>query len=155
MMSAPCPAGDAAAAAAVIRAAADLVEQAGAGGLAVSCCRGRILIQITRRDGDGPQRAAMVAAVARVLGRVPGQASSHVSADAWLEAAGQVRGVPAEVFTLLAVRPAPDGTGSLAADPDGRVAVIGAGQQLPPGWRWITELDDEHAAPAALTQELA
>ena len=76
----------------------ELSLQAGVGGLSVSCCRGRIL-QITGRDGDGPQRAAMVAAVAGVLGRVPAQASSHVSAAAWLEAAGQVRGVPAEVFT--------------------------------------------------------
>jgi hypothetical protein len=151
MMSAACPAGDAAA---VIRAAADLVEQAGVGGLSVSCCRGRILIQITERDGDGPQRAAMVAAVAGVLGRVPAQASSHVSAAAWLEAAGQVCGVPAEVFTPLTVRPAPGGGGSLAAGPDGRVAVIGAGQHLRPGWRWITELDDQHAAPAAIPQQV-
>ena len=154
-MSAPSWPGSAAAAAAAIRAAADLVEQAGAGGLSVSCHRGRILIHVAECDGDGPQRATMVAAVAGVLGCVPAQTSSHASADAWLEAAGQVSGVPAEVFTPLAVRPAPGGTGSLAASPGGRVAVIGAGRQLPPGWRWITELDDEHAAPAAIAPQVA
>jgi hypothetical protein len=145
---------DAARSAAVIRAAADLVEQAGIGGLPVSCHRGRIVIHVAERDGDPQARAQTVAAVAGVLGCVPAQTSTHVLAGAWLEAAGQVSGVPAEVFTPLAVRPAPGGAGSLAADPGGRVAVIGPGQQLPPGWRWVTELDDPRAVPAAVPQQV-
>jgi hypothetical protein len=140
--------------AAVIRAAADLVEQAGVGGMAVSCHHGRILVHVAERDGDPAARARMVAAVAAVLGRVPVQASSHASAYACLEAAGQISGVPAEVFTPLAVRPAPGGAGSLAAAPGGQVAVIGAGQPLPSGWRWVTELDDPHAAAAAVPEQV-
>ncbi len=130
----------------VLRAAADLVEQAGIGGLPVSCRRGRILVHVAEQDGNPQARAKTVAAVAGVLGCVPSQFDSRDPAGAWLEAAGQISGVPAEVVTPLAVRPAPGGAGSLAAGPDGRVAVIGAGQQLPSGWRWVTELDDPHAA---------
>lgn len=137
---------DAARSAAVIRAAADLVEQAGTGEMAVSCHHGRILIHVAERDGDLAARVRMVAAVAAVLGCVPAQTSSCASAYACLEAAGQISGVPAEVFTPLAVRPAPGGAGWLAAAPGGQLAVIGAGQHLPPGWRWVTELDDPHAA---------
>jgi hypothetical protein len=136
--------------AAAIRAAADLVEQAGIGGLPVSCQHDRILIQVIERDGDPRARAQMVAALAGVLGCVPAQYDRRGSPGAWLEAAGQIRGVPAEVFTPLAVRPAPGGPGSLAAAPGGRVAVIGAGQPLPPGWRWVTELDDPRTVPADL-----
>jgi len=141
--------------AAAIRAAADLVEQAGIGGLPVSCQRDRILIQVIECHGDPRARARMVAAVAGVLGCVPAQYDRRSPAGAWLEAAGQIRGVPAEIFTPLAVRPAPGGTGSLAAGPGGRVAVIGAGQQLPPGWRWVTELDDPRAVPAAVPEQVA
>jgi hypothetical protein len=141
--------------AAVIRAAADLVEQAGIGGMVVSCQHGRILIHVCERDGDPQARAAMVAAVAGVLGCVPAQYDSHDPASAWLEAAGQIRGILAEIFTPLAVRTAPGGTGSLAAGPGGRVAVIGAGAQLPPGWRWVTELDDPRAVPASLPGQVA
>ena len=46
-----------------------------------------------------------------------------------------------EVTTPLAVRLVPGGT--LAAGPDGQQAVIAAGQPPPPGWRWVTELDDQ------------
>jgi len=59
--------------AAVIRAAADLVEQAGIGEMAVSCHHGRILVHVAERDGDPAARARMVAAVAGVLGCVPAQ----------------------------------------------------------------------------------
>ena len=140
--------------AAVIRAAADLVEQAGVGGLPVSCHRDRILVHVGERDGDPQARAQTVAAVAAVLGCVPAQTSSHASAHAWLEAAGQVSGVRAEVFTPLAVRPAPGGSGSLAAGPGGRVAVVGAGQQLPAGWRWVTVLDDPRTVPSGLPRQV-
>jgi hypothetical protein len=141
--------------AAVIQAAADLVEQAGIGGGAVTCHRGRILIHVAERDGDPQARARMVAAVAGVLGCVPAQYDSHASAHAWLEAAGQIRGILAEIVTPLAVRAAPGGTGSLAAGPGGRVAVIGTGAQLPPGWRWVTELDDPRAVPAGHPGQVA
>ena len=75
---------EAARSAAAIRAAADLVEQAGIGGLAVSCHRDRIVIHVGERDGDPQARARTVAAVAGVLGCVPAQTSSPASADAWL-----------------------------------------------------------------------
>jgi len=60
---------------------------------------------------------------------------------AWLETAGKAGGTVIEVTTTLAVRAVPGGT--LAAGPAGERAVIGAGQQPPPGWRWVTDLDDD------------
>jgi hypothetical protein len=59
---------------------------------------------------------------------------------AWLETGGRAGGTVVEVMTPLAVRAVPGGT--LAAGPDGERAVIACGQP-PPGWRWVTELDDE------------
>jgi hypothetical protein len=57
-----------------------------------------------------------------------------------------------EVTTSLAVRPAPGGT--VAAGPDRQQAVIPAGQP-PPGWRRVTELDDQPGVQAGRRQEAA
>jgi len=147
-ISAPVP-GEAAVTAAAMRAAAGLIEEAGIGRLLVSCRGDHVIIHVSQHDGDAAVRSGLVAALAGLLGASPFQRDSRSSPEAWLEAAGQVRGVPVEVFTALDARPAPGGAGALAARPGGHVTVIGAGQQLPPGWRWVTDLDDEHAASAA------
>jgi len=147
-MSAPVTA-QAAVTAAAMRAAAGLIEQAGIGGLLVSCHRGHVTIHLSQRDGDAAARAGLVAVLAGLLGTSPFRRDSRTGPDAFWEAAGQVGGFPVEVFTALAVRPAPGGAGSLAAGPARQHAVIGAGQELPTGWRWITDLDEDHAVPAA------
>ena len=153
-MSAPVT-GEAAVTAAAMRAAAGLIEEAGIGRLLVSCRGDHVIIHVSQHDGDAAVRSGLVAALAGLLGASPFQRDSRSSPEAWLEAAGQVHGIPAEVFTPLAVRPAPGGAGSLAAGPSGQVSVIGSGQQLPPGWRWVTEPGDEHAVPAARQQGVA
>ena len=50
-------------------------------------------------------------------------------------------GTVVEVTTTLTVRAVPGGT--LAAGPGGQRAVVAAGQPPPPGWRWVTDLDDD------------
>ena len=53
------------------------------------------------------------------------------------------------VFTALEVRAQPAGAGPvpLAIAPGGGVTAVPGGQ-LPAGWRWVTDLDDEPAAAA-------
>src|SRR5579875_944660 len=119
MMSIPVISEAAAMAAALVDAAA-LIEEAGVSGLTVTCYGDRVRILVGASAGDARQRAAVVAALGGLAG-----------------------GTLVEVTTPLAVRAAPGGT--LAAGPDGGRAVIAAGQQPPPGWRWVTELDDDPA----------
>jgi hypothetical protein len=140
--------------AAAMRAAAAVIEQAGLAGLQVRCYRGHVCIQVSQHDGDAAVRADRVAALARLIGASPVQRDSRAAPAAFWEAAGHAAGAEVEVFTALAVRPAPGGAGSLAAGPDGQQAAISTARDLPPGWRWVTELD-EPAAPAAARQEVA
>jgi hypothetical protein len=141
-MSIPILSGAAAMAAALIDAAV-LIEQAGAGGLAVTCYPGSTAILVGAGAGGAADRAALVAALGGLAGAERCR-QDDVAGDrpaAWLEAAGRAGGTVIEIRTQLAVRTAPGGT--LAAGPDGRRSVVPAGQQPPPGWRWVTELDDE------------
>lgn len=141
-MSIPVVSSEASAMAAVLVDTAALIEEAGLTGLAVSCCCDRARILVTSSAGSAARRAALVAALGELAG-----AGRYRQCDiagerpaAWLEAAGRAGGTVIEVTTMLAVRAVPGGT--LAAGPDGQQAVIPGGQQPPPGWRWVTDLDD-------------
>jgi len=147
-MSIPVVAGAAATAAALLDAAA-LIEESGVPGLTVTCYTDRVSILVSTGAGDARHRAAVVAALGELAGAarcrqadVAGQRPA-----AWLDAAGRAGGTVIQITTPLTVRAAPGGT--LAAGPDGGRAVIAAGQQPPPGWRWVTELDDDPGSEAA------
>lgn len=128
--------------------AAVLVEQAGIGGVMVTCGGGRASISIARRCGDARSRAALVAALALRAGATGCQrhdfGGEHGPA-AWLEAVARAGATEIEIITHLDVRAVPGG--ALAAGPGGQRDVIGAGQPLPDGWRWVTDLDDGPCGP--------
>jgi hypothetical protein len=146
---------DAAAMAAALLDVAALIEEAGAAGLAVTCSCDRARILVTSCAGSARHRAALLAA----LGERAGAARCRQCDIAgerpavWLEAAGRAGSTVVEVTTPLAVRSVPGGT--MAAGPDGQQAVIAAGQQPPPGWRWVTELDDQPGEQPGRRQEAA
>ena len=144
-MSIPVLSGASAMAAALLDVAV-LIEEAGADGLAVTCYSGSTSILVSTGAGGARFRAALVAALGELAGAARCR-QSDVAGErpaSWLEAAGRAGGTVIEVRTPLAVRTAPGGT--LATGPGGQQSVIGAGQQPPPGWRWVTELDDEPGA---------
>jgi hypothetical protein len=153
-MSIPVISGAAVTAAALLDAAA-LIEQAGVGGLSVTCYQDRVSILAGTWMGDARSRAAVVAALGELAGAA--RCRQHDIAGekpgAWLEAAGQAGGTVIEVTTPLAVRAVPGGT--LAAGPGGQRAVIAAGQQFPAGWRWVTDLDEQPGGQPARRQEVA
>lgn len=134
--------GEAAAMAAVLLDTAALIEEAGAAGLSVVCYSDRARILVTSSAGSAVHRAALVAALGELAGaqRCRQYDITGQSPAAWLETAGRAGGTVVEVTTTVAVRAVPGGT--LAAGPDGQRAVIAGGQQPPPGWRWVTDLDD-------------
>jgi hypothetical protein len=140
-MSIPVTGGAAAMAAALLDTAA-LIEESGASGLTVTCYGDRVSILVSTSAGDARQRAALVAALGEAAGAARCRQADVTDGKpaAWLDAAGQAGGTLVEITTPLAVRAAPGGM--LAAGPGGQQAVIGAGQQPPPGWRWVTELDE-------------
>jgi hypothetical protein len=129
--------------------AAVLVEQAGIGGLVVTCYDGRASICITRRCADARSRAALAAALALRAG-APGCRRADFAGEhgpaAWLEATARAGATEIEIITHLDITMTPGGP--LAAGPDGEQAVIPAGQPLPDGWRWVTDLDGEHEEAA-------
>ena len=142
-MCIPVVSSDAAAMAAVLLDTAALIEESGAAGLSVTCSCDRARILVSASAGGAPRRAALVAALGELAG-----AGRYRQCDiageqpaAWLETAGKAGGTVIAVTTTLAVRAVPGGT--LAAGPAGERAVIAAGRQPPPGWRWVTDLDDD------------
>jgi len=137
----------ASATAAALLDAAVLIEQSGTGGLYVTCCEDRVTIWAGTRTGDAGERAAVVAALGQLAGaaRCRQRDSLGGSPAAWLEAAGQAGSTVIEITTQLTVRTVPGG--ALAAGPGGQQAVIAAGQQLPAGWRWVTDLDSQPGEP--------
>lgn len=146
-MSIPVLSGAAVMAAALVDAAA-LIEEAGAGGLSVTCSGDTVSILVSTTAGSIAHRAAVVTALGELAGAswcrqsdLPGSRPA-----AWLETTGRAGAAVVEIRTPLTVRAVPGGT--LAAGPDGQRDVIAAGQQPPPGWRWVTELDDEPQAVA-------
>jgi hypothetical protein len=141
-MSIPVLSGASAMAAALLDVAV-LIEEAGAGELAVTCYQDSTCILVSTCAGGARDRAALVATIGELAGAARCR-QSDVAGErpaAWLEAAGRAGGTVIEVRTPLAVKTAPGGT--LAAGPDGRQSVVAGGHQPPPGWRWVTELDDE------------
>jgi hypothetical protein len=144
--------------AARMRAAADLVEACGAAGLHASCySTGEISVAVTSHAGDGPARAKILARLALLLQARPGRSDSRASPAAWLTADGHAAGIPVHAYTELAVAttagpggmPAP-----LARTAAGDLAILPDGQ-LPPGWRWVTELDGQPGTAAARQQAVA
>ena len=137
--------------AARMRAAADLVEACGAAGLHASCySTGEVSVGVTSGAGDGPARAQILADLALLLEACPGRSDSRTSPAAWLTADGQFAGVPVHAYAELAVATTAGPGGApapLARSADGHLAVMPAGQ-LPPGWRWVTELDGPPGAAA-------
>ena len=142
-MCIPVVSSDAAVMAAVLLDTAALIEESGAAGLSVTCSCDRARILVTTSAGGAASRAALVAALGELAGagRYRQYDIAGESPAAWLETAGRAGGTVVEVTTTLTVRAVPGGT--LAAGPAGQRAVIGAGQQPPPGWRWVTDLDDD------------
>lgn len=142
-MCIPVVSSDAAVLAAMLVDAAALIEESGAAGLSVTCSCDQARILVTTSAGSAARRAGLVAALGGLAGAgryrqcdIAGQRPA-----AWLETAGKAGGTAIEVMTMLAVRAVPGGT--LAAGPAGEQAVIAAGQAPPPGWRWVTDLDDD------------
>lgn len=123
--------------------AAVLVEQSGVGGLTVTCHDGRASIIIARRCGDARSRAALVAALALRAG-APGCQRHDYGGEhgpaAWLEATARAGATEIEITTHLDVTTVPGG--ALATGPDGQQDIIAAGQPLPGGWQWVTDLDE-------------
>jgi hypothetical protein len=144
-------AGAAALAAALLEAAV-LVEDAGAGGLVVNCCDGRVSVSVGRGCGDARARAAIVAALGARAGAAGWRRHDFAGSAgpcACLQATGRAGGAEVGICAYLDVATVPGG--ALATSPAGPRAVITAGYPLPPGWRWVTGLDDE----AAVGQEVA
>jgi hypothetical protein len=138
--------------AAALLEAAVLVEDAGTGGMVVTCYDGRISISVTRECGDARARAAIVAALGRRAGAAGCQRhdlAGSAGPCACLQATGRAGSTEVSICAYLDVAAVPGG--ALAASPAGTRAVIAAGHQLPSGWRWVTEPGD---APAA-GQEVA
>lgn len=128
--------------------AAAVIEGAGpaAGELFVTCYDGRVTISVPARCGATRARAALVAALGQRAGAAGCRQHDHPGQpSAWLQATGQSGRTVIEVSTQVTVRAAAGG--ALAAGPGGLRTVIGDGQQLPPGWRWVTDLDDDPPAP--------
>ena len=134
-----------------LRAAAGLVEACGAAGLHAACySTGQVSVGITSQAGDGRARAKILADLAVLLGARPVRSDSRTSPATWLTADGRAAGVPVQAWAELAVATAPGPGGApapLARSADGALAILPDGQ-LPPGWRWVTELDGPPPAAA-------
>jgi hypothetical protein len=83
----------------LIRAAADLVEQAGLTGLAVWPGPHEIVIQVPEHAGDAPSRAAAVARLAAITGAEPGPDPYPGATRGWISARGQFAGHPVHIYT--------------------------------------------------------
>ena len=83
----------------LIRAAADLVEQAGIAGLALYPEPGEIVIQVPETSGDAAARAAKVARLAALAGGEPAPDPRPGRTRGWLHARGEFAGHPVHIFT--------------------------------------------------------
>ena len=83
----------------LIRAAADLVDQAGITGLCVWPEPGEIVIQVPEHAGDVPSRAAAVARLAAITGARPESDPGPGPTRGWIYARGQFAGHPVRIFT--------------------------------------------------------
>jgi hypothetical protein len=131
--------------AAGMRAVAGLIEQAGVAEVVVVCDQAEITVQVAQRAGDARARAGLVARLAAVLDATPAVDDAPASAGAWVRARGTAAGLPVRVHTEIAVRRSGAGV-PLARTPRGQITAWEHPVRLPPGWRWVTELDLEPAA---------
>ena len=83
----------------LIRAAADLIEQAGIPGLAVWPEPGEIVIQVPETSGDTPSRTGTVARLAALTGCKPAPDPYPGRTQGWLNARGTFAGHPVHIFT--------------------------------------------------------
>ena len=83
----------------LIRAAADLVEQAGLTGLGVWPEPDEIVIQVPEHAGDVPSRTAAAARLAAIAGARPGPDPHPGETCGWIDARGQFAGHPVHIYT--------------------------------------------------------
>jgi hypothetical protein len=89
----------------LIRAAADLVEQAGIAGLAVWPDPDEIIIQVPEHAGDVPARTAAVARLAALTGSQPAPDRCPGPTRGWIAARGLFAGHPVHIFTPVKEQP--------------------------------------------------
>jgi hypothetical protein len=83
----------------LIRAAADLLEQAGIAGVAVWPEPDEIVIQVPQASGDTASRIAKVTALAALAGCEPAPDPYPGRTQGWLHARGTFAGYPVHIFT--------------------------------------------------------
>jgi hypothetical protein len=89
----------------LIRAAADLIEQAGIEDLAVCPGPDEIVIQVPGHAGDATARAAKVARLAALTGCEPAPDSRPGTTRGWIFARGLFAGHPVRIYTPVQEAP--------------------------------------------------
>lgn len=85
----------------LIRAAADLVERSGIGGLALCPGQDEIVIQVPQALGDAAARARAVARLAGLTGGTAAPDPRPGPARGWIRAAGIFAGHPVRIYTAI------------------------------------------------------
>ena len=83
----------------LVRAAADLIEQAGVPGLAVWPEPHEIIIQVPEHAGDVPSRTQALARLAALTGATPEPDPHPGTTQGWINARGHFAGHPVHIFT--------------------------------------------------------
>ena len=83
----------------LIRAAADLLEQAGIAGLAIWPGPDEIVIQVPEHAGDVPSRTAAVARLAALAGSQSAPDCRPGPTCGWIQARGMFAGHPVRIYT--------------------------------------------------------
>jgi hypothetical protein len=86
----------------LIRDAADLIEQAGIGGLAVYPGPEEIIIQVPQDTGSPAARAGAVARLASLTGGTAAPDPRPGATQGWVRAAGVFAGHPVRIYTAIA-----------------------------------------------------
>lgn len=135
----------AAATAAAMRAAADLIEISGIASVLVICDENEVTMQVAQRAGDAAGRAALVARLAGLLGAAVVRHQAPDRPLAWVQARSTAGPLPVRVHTHIDVLR--DGSRTpLARTPRGEITGWDHTIRIPPGWQWVTELDDPGGA---------
>jgi hypothetical protein len=91
----------------LIRAAADLVEQAGIPGLSLHPWQDEIIIQVPETLGDVTARAGAVARLAALTGGTAAADPQPGRTQGWIRARGQFAGHPVQVYAPVQEEAAP------------------------------------------------